>query len=350
MSKQTKKIKFFLLSLCFLPFSLNADTVNAATVSSDQSLIDSLYAQIQTLTAEITKLIQAKIAALEAQTTTTTSSSQTSSTRSSSSNSSDSSGSSDGGNKPFGGLSTSVTHCNCSDNYMVKISPAGSSPKTLMYEPNSTIVYAYSQVTRPGTELLGTYGDDDECLIWSGDNCYVAGSGPEMVMVGTSGGADTSDSSGGGSGNNGNGGGDNNSEASSTPLTDTPDQCARMGTQSYSYAARGTGYYPSSSSIEGGFTDRLGRPLQTLQAYLAGNASYVSVAMDSTAFPYGTELCIPELEEKYGQQIVFKVVDTGGAFSGMGTSRIDICTANEAASEDGTINSSLTLVSQVQSR
>jgi peptidoglycan hydrolase-like protein with peptidoglycan-binding domain/3D (Asp-Asp-Asp) domain-containing protein len=110
-----------------------------------------------------------------------------------------------------------------------------------------------------------------------------------------------------------------------------------------SFLARGTGYYPANSKLEGGFNDRKGNPLNTLQDFLAGRAPYVSVAMDSKAFPYGTQLRIPELEQKYGRPIDFRVVDTGGAFTGKGTSRIDICTANEKASLDSTINGSLHL-------
>ena len=65
--------------------------------------------------------------------------------------------------------------------------------------------------------------------------------------------------------------------------------------------------------------------------------------MDSKVFPYGTKLRIRELERKYGRSIEFRVVDTGGAFEGKWTSRIDICTANERASLDSTINGQLTI-------
>lgn len=109
------------------------------------------------------------------------------------------------------------------------------------------------------------------------------------------------------------------------------------------FTARGTGYYPDSSALEGGFVDRRGKRLTTLQQYLAGNAAYVAVAMDSRAFPYGTKLRIRELERKYGRSIEFRVVDTGSAFAGKWTSRIDICTANRTASLDSTINGSLTI-------
>jgi len=94
-------------------------------------------------------------------------------------------------------------------------------------------------------------------------------------------------------------------------------------------AARATGYYPDSSALEGGYKDMRGKPLHTLQDYLAGRAPYVSVAMDNKAgIKYGQKLSIPELNQHYGKNIPFRVVDTGSAFRGKGTSRIDICVAN----------------------
>lgn len=125
--------------------------------------------------------------------------------------------------------------------------------------------------------------------------------------------------------------------------------CSKSGigeipTQAKVYKARGTAYYPDNSTLEGGFYDRLGKPLQTLQDHLAGKASYVSVAMDMNAFPYGTKLRIPELEKKYQRLLEFRVVDTGSAFQGKGTSRIDVCVINLSASYNATINGPLTLV------
>jgi 3D (Asp-Asp-Asp) domain-containing protein len=103
--------------------------------------------------------------------------------------------------------------------------------------------------------------------------------------------------------------------------------------------------------MEGGLEDMQGKPLRTLQQFLAGQASYVSVAMDTGLFPYGTELCIPQLEQKYNRQIPFRVVDTGQAFIGKGTTRIDICTANESTSNDPAVSgASLTLVSKIASK
>lgn len=110
------------------------------------------------------------------------------------------------------------------------------------------------------------------------------------------------------------------------------------------HRASGTAYYPHNSKLEGGFKDKIGKQLRTLEDYLAGKAPYVSVAMDDrSGFKYGQKLRIPELEQKYGKQIPFRIVDTGGAFRGKGTSRIDICVANEKASNDPVINGNLTL-------
>lgn len=108
-----------------------------------------------------------------------------------------------------------------------------------------------------------------------------------------------------------------------------------------SFVSRATGYYPASSQLEGGFKDRLGKPLHTLQQFLAGSAPYASVAMDSSAFKYGTRLRIHETDAKYGRSVIFRVVDTGGAFRGKGRTRIDVCVANRSASLDASVNGTL---------
>ena len=110
------------------------------------------------------------------------------------------------------------------------------------------------------------------------------------------------------------------------------------------YQAKGSGYYPANSKMEGGFKDRRDKPLRTLQQFLAGQATYVSTAMDSNlAIQYGTKVRIPELDQKYGKQIEFRVVDTGGHFKNKGYTRIDICVKDREASLEPTINGTLTL-------
>lgn len=63
--------------------------------------------------------------------------------------------------------------------------------------------------------------------------------------------------------------------------------------------------------MEGGTKDRLGKPLYTLEAYQRGEAPYVSVAGDYNAWPYGQRV---EIDAWPG--VVFRIVDTGGHFSG----------------------------------
>ena len=126
----------------------------------------------------------------------------------------------------------------------------------------------------------------------------------------------------------------------------------KPGGPSGTFKSKGTGYFPENSAMEGGFKDRKGKSLQTLQDFLSGKSKYVSVAMDKNAkIPYGKGLHIAELDKKYAaelkklgkEHIDFRVVDTGGAFTNKGTSRIDIATANRKASLDPTVNGPLTL-------
>jgi len=110
------------------------------------------------------------------------------------------------------------------------------------------------------------------------------------------------------------------------------------------YVTRGTGYYPASNRLEGGHYDRRGKKLKTLQDFIDGRTSSVSVAMDPKLLPYGAAVCIPELNAKYGKSIPFRVVDTGGAFKGKGTSRIDICTRTRSDAHSKAINRRFELV------
>ncbi len=112
---------------------------------------------------------------------------------------------------------------------------------------------------------------------------------------------------------------------------------------------RGTGYYPANNRLEGGFVDKQGHKLYTLQQFLSGKAPYVSVALDKKLYAngkvhYGDKFSIPELEKKYGKKIEFRAVDTGGAFTNKGFGRIDICTGSQHDSLEKTINGKLTLI------
>lgn len=139
------------------------------------------------------------------------------------------------------------------------------------------------------------------------------------------------------------------------------------------HSTTGTGYYPHDSRMEGGFKDMKGARLNTLQDFLAGKAPYVSIALDQNMYEhviearraqylktgnpklkkymtmqpqvrYGDTFRIPELEQKYGRQIVFKAVDTGSAFTGKGFGRVDIANKTRTDTYDKTINGKLTLV------
>lgn len=104
-----------------------------------------------------------------------------------------------------------------------------------------------------------------------------------------------------------------------------------------------TGYFPHNSRMQGGYFDRKGYELFTLQAYLRGEAPYVAVAMDPKVAKYGSQIRIPELEKLYGRPIDFRLVDTGGRFIGRGTAKIDICNETRADAYDRSVNRRLTV-------
>lgn len=110
------------------------------------------------------------------------------------------------------------------------------------------------------------------------------------------------------------------------------------------FRTRATGYYPAADRMEGGHVDRRGKKLRTLQDFVDGRATYVSVAMDSRALPYGRAICIPALNESYGKAIDFRVVDTGGAFKNKGTTRLDICTRSRSDAFKKNVNRKLEIV------
>lgn len=60
--------------------------------------------------------------------------------------------------------------------------------------------------------------------------------------------------------------------------------------------------------------------------------------------PYGTSVCIPELNKHYGHRIRIQVRDTSSDLKGMGFKRADICVRSETDSYDLTVNRKITLV------
>ena len=113
-----------------------------------------------------------------------------------------------------------------------------------------------------------------------------------------------------------------------------------------SYQAKASAYFPANNRMEGGSKDIRGKKLNTIHDFLAGDATYVSVAMDKFQhILYGTVVGIPELDAAYnkGKAIVFKVVDTGGRFDHMGFTKIDICVSSKAHSFDPVLNDKVTL-------
>lgn len=127
-----------------------------------------------------------------------------------------------------------------------------------------------------------------------------------------------------------------------------------------------TEYFPFQSGLtakqkkmEGPPTDRIGKPLHTLEDYLEGLAPYVSLACDSAGGPpgnapefrkYGYRVWLPEIASSAGKytdatlifpiMIEFRLVDTGDAFRGKkkrvrvgGYEPIDVCRRSKPAAE-----------------
>jgi len=96
------------------------------------------------------------------------------------------------------------------------------------------------------------------------------------------------------------------------------------------------------AKMEGGPTDQRGKPLQSLEEFMDGAVSWVSLSRDDLGGPpgsdsrftvYGTKVRIPEVEKLMGRDLIeFRLVDTGGHFRGegkvvkaTGAEPIDLC-------------------------
>jgi hypothetical protein len=102
-----------------------------------------------------------------------------------------------------------------------------------------------------------------------------------------------------------------------------------------------TGYWPFQAGLsaterkmEGAPVDRKGKPLHTVEDFLAGKSDHVSLSGDPDIFPYGQKISIP-----WGDTttITGRVTDTGGHFHGLGkvfrvagAEPIDVCVLSSA--------------------
>ena len=110
-----------------------------------------------------------------------------------------------------------------------------------------------------------------------------------------------------------------------------------------------TAYYPDySSDDESDYLDAKMKKLRTLQDFLDGRAEFVTISMDlDSGIPYGTKICIPELNAKFRRQIPLQARDKSH-YSDVKTrsadfSHVDICVRSEEDSYDNSVNGVVTL-------
>ncbi|KOX70642.1 hypothetical protein WN51_03700, partial [Melipona quadrifasciata] len=108
-------------------------------------------------------------------------------------------------------------------------------------------------------------------------------------------------------------------------------------------------YYPVfDSDNESDYLDARMKKLRTLQDYLDERAEFVTVSMDlDSGIPYGTKLCIPELNAKFLRNIPLQARDKSH-YSNVKTnspdfSHVDICVRTEEDTYDNSVNRVVTL-------
>ncbi len=90
---------------------------------------------------------------------------------------------------PFGGLSTEVFYCDCSDNIAVTINDLTISPplaEPIIYQPGVTTLYPFGQITTVGVWTLGLWQPGGECRYSVAKGCSTLSTQGTMTMVGTS--------------------------------------------------------------------------------------------------------------------------------------------------------------------
>ncbi|XP_054285538.1 uncharacterized protein LOC129002051 [Macrosteles quadrilineatus] len=112
------------------------------------------------------------------------------------------------------------------------------------------------------------------------------------------------------------------------------------------YNATLSAYFPVFDSDDiADYTDRAGTKLHSLQEFLDGRSPYVTASMDrGLNLPYGTALCIPELNRHYRRRINIEVRDTHADLDGFGTSKVVICVRSVADSYDLAVNRPVSLI------
>ncbi|XP_043258706.1 uncharacterized protein LOC122400961 [Colletes gigas] len=110
-----------------------------------------------------------------------------------------------------------------------------------------------------------------------------------------------------------------------------------------------TAYYPDySSDDEFDYLDARMKKLRNLQDFLDGRTEFVTVSMDlDSGIPYGTKLCIPELNAKFNRQIPLQARDKS-QYGDVETkspdfSHVDICVRTEEDTYDNSVNGLVTL-------
>ncbi|XP_048267269.1 uncharacterized protein LOC105666395 isoform X2 [Bombus terrestris] len=112
-------------------------------------------------------------------------------------------------------------------------------------------------------------------------------------------------------------------------------------------------YYPVfDSDNEFDYLDARTRKLRNLQDYLDDRAEFVTVSMDlDSGIPYGTKLCIPELNEKFLRPIPLQARDKS-RYDDVGKnspdfSHVDICVRTEQDTYDNSVNGIVTLYAEL---
>ncbi|CAK9819982.1 hypothetical protein ANTQUA_LOCUS10393 [Anthophora quadrimaculata] len=108
-------------------------------------------------------------------------------------------------------------------------------------------------------------------------------------------------------------------------------------------------YYPNFNSDDvSDYLDVKMKKLRTLQDFLDGRGEFVTVSMDlDGGIPYGTKLCIPELNEKFQRQIPLQARDRSHyddvQTESLDFSHVDICVRTEEDTYDNSVNGIVTL-------